>query len=259
VTIGCASNVLGTFYYLVEDAFIGGDLARGLAWEYDVLALALRELSARGTCSVIDVGAHIGTQAIPYARQVRGRGCVFAFEPQPVMLDLLRRNIEANGCTEDIVVHPYAVGHIDGLEVTLAGSILDGPNAGRPYAYRDGQAFNYGGLQLGFGETKVTMRTLDSFELTEIGLIKVDAEGSEPMVFWGARELIRRCRPLLLFERNDKIITESMQAMMPVPEEVRAFRVEEYASALGYAAPVAVGVDQFLLRPRACSPMAASF
>jgi FkbM family methyltransferase len=46
---------------------------------------------------------------------------------------------------------------------------------------------------------KVVMRTLDSFAFADVALLKVDAEGAEPLVLWGAREVIRRCRPLILF------------------------------------------------------------
>jgi hypothetical protein len=93
------------------------------------------------------------------------------------------------------------------------------------------------------------MRTLDSFDFSDVCLLKVDAEGAEPLVFWGARELIRRFRPALLLERNAKTITDSMTATISVSEEVRHFRVEDFVSSLGYSGPVELGVDQLLLMP----------
>lgn len=240
---------MGTFYFLREDSFVGGYLADGVAWERNVLVSILRRIPPRGRCNVVDVGAHIGTHAIPYARAVRHRGNVHAFEPQAVMVDLLRRNVEVNDCTAEVVVHPHALGHVDGIEVSMHDVILDGPNAGRRYGYEDGRPFNYAGLQLGAGPTTVAMRTLDSFELTDVALIKVDAEGSEPLVFWGARETIQRCRPTLVFERNFKTITEAMLATMHVPDEVRNFEIESYTSSIGYRAPLSLTPDLILLRP----------
>ena len=244
-----ATTGMGIFYYLDEDHFIAGELRNGLAWETHVLRAVLASLPADGPFNVIDVGAHIGTHTIPYSRWASGRGVVHAFEPQAVMAELLSRNVEANGCSAGVEIHRVAVGHVDGAEVSLEDVIHDGPNWGQPYRYETGREFNYGGLQLGVGGPKVFMRTLDSFAFTDVALLKVDAEGSEPLVLWGARELIRRCRPRILFERNDKCVSESMMAMIEIPEEVRTFRIEDYASTLGYAGPRRVGDIEWLLEP----------
>jgi FkbM family methyltransferase len=249
MTIRRATTALGTFYHVAEDFYIAGVLDCGVAWERGVLEVVRHLLPARGPCNVVDVGAHIGTHAVPYARWVRGRGRVYAFEPQPVMVALLRRNLETNGCVADVEIFQSAAGHQDGLEVSMENVIRDGPNAGVAFAYEDGTDFNYGGLQLGPGGVRVRMRTLDSFHFDNVGLLKIDAEGAETLVLWGARELIRSWRPIILFERNEKYITDSMHEMMPIPDEVLAFRIEGYAASLGYLPPVDVGSGQFLLHP----------
>ena len=249
MTIRRAFTELGTFDYVAEDFYIAGVLVHGVAWERQLLEVLRHLLPPQGPCNIIDVGAHVGTHAIPYARWMRGRGHVYAFEPQPMMASLLRRNLETNGCIADADIFQVAAGHQDGLEVSLENVIRDGPNAGVAFAYQDGTNFNYGGLQLGLGGVRMQMRTLDSFYFDNVGLLKTDAEGADALVLWGARELIRRWRPLILFERNEKSITESMRAAMPIPEEVLAFRIEDFASSLGYRPPVDMGSSQFLLRP----------
>jgi FkbM family methyltransferase len=244
-----ATTEMGTFYYFAEDFFIAGALDHGFAWEGGVLHSTLAHLPAEGPCNVIDVGAHVGLHTIPYAHRVRERGLVYAFEPHAPMAELLCRNAEVNKCSASVEVFRFAAGHIDGVEVSLEDVIYDGPNAGQPYHYEDARAFNYGGLQLGLGIRKVVMRTLDSFAFADVALLKVDTEGAEPLVLWGARELIRRCRPLILFERNEKHITESMLSMIDIPQEVKAFRIEEYTSRLGYNEPLQLGDREYLLRP----------
>ena len=245
-----ATTETGVFYYFAEDCYIASELGDGKAWELHILQAVLPHLSAEGPCNVIDTGAHVGLHTIPYAKWVKGRGRVYAFEPQAMMADLLCRNVEANNCSDNVEVFRFAAGHVDGLEVSLDDVICDGPNAGRPYHYEDDEAYNYGGLQLGLGARKVVMRTLDSFGFEDVSLLKVDVEGAEPLVLWGARELIRRSRPLILFERNWKSITESMLAMIDIPEEVRAFRIEEFTSLLGYDELMRLGDGENLLRPR---------
>lgn len=250
MTIRKATTAMGTFYYLVEDVFFGSRLGRGIAWEYKALERIKEHFCSRRPGNIIDVGAHIGTHTIPYARWVRDHGCVYAFEPQPVMLDLLRKNVAVNDCSEEVVIFDTAVGHIDNVKVSMEDVIVDGPNAGQPYQYKDGEAFNYGGMQLGLGGSEVVMRTLDSFGFTDIALLKVDAEGAEPLVLWGARELIRRCRPIVLFERNQKTVTETMRAMMNIPDEVRTFEVEQYVKDLGYSEPIKLPHALLLLLPQ---------
>jgi FkbM family methyltransferase len=244
-----ATTEMGAFYYVAEDEYIAGALRQGVAWESDVLRIIHQHLPAAGPCNVIDVGAHVGTHTVPYSRWVRGRGRVYAFEPQALMADLLCRNVEQNGCGASVEILRFAAGHLDGVEISMENVIRDGPNAGQPFTCEDERAFNYGGLQIGVGGQKTVMRTLDSFSFEHVALLKVDAEGSEPLVLWGARELIRRCRPLIVFELNHKHVTASMRSMVFIPEEVRHFSIEHYAAEVGYAGMKPISSDLFLLLP----------
>jgi FkbM family methyltransferase len=244
-----ATTEMGIFYYFAEDFFIAGALGQGFAWERAVLHGTLAYLSAEGPCNVIDVGAHIGLHTIPYAQRVRGRGRVYAFEPHALMTELLRRNVAVNDCASGVEILPFAAGHIDGAAVSLEDVIRDGPNAGLPFHCEDARPFNYGGIQLGPGERKAIMRTLDSFAFTDVALLKIDAEGAEPLALWGARDLIRRCRPLILYERNEKQITDAMRSMIDIPQEVTDFRIEAYVSQFGYCTPLQLGDKEYLLRP----------
>ena len=47
------------------------------------------------------------------------------------------------------------------------------------------------------------MPRIDDLKLN-ISAMKVDVEGAEPLVFYGARETIRRCMPVIVFEKNSK-------------------------------------------------------
>jgi len=53
-----------------------------------------------------------------------------------------------------------------------------------------------------WGPVTVPMRTLDSFDYTDIGFIKIDVEGYEYKVLLGAKETIKKYRPVLLVEQN---------------------------------------------------------
>lgn len=46
-------------------------------------------------------------------------------------------------------------------------------------------------------------KTLDSFELTEVGFIKLDCEGYEPYILQGAEQTIKKCKPVILMEEKN--------------------------------------------------------
>ena len=53
-------------------------------------------------------------------------------------------------------------------------------------------------------ERVVEIRTLDSFQFSDIAIIKIDVEGHEEAVVAGAEQTIRRCRPSLLIESEER-------------------------------------------------------
>ena len=46
-------------------------------------------------------------------------------------------------------------------------------------------------------------KTLDSFELSEVGLIKLDCEGYEPYILQGAEKTIKKYKPVILMEEKN--------------------------------------------------------
>ena len=52
------------------------------------------------------------------------------------------------------------------------------------------------------GEGDIPMKTLDSFNLNDVDLIKIDCEGYELFVIEGGIETIKRCRPAIIVEQK---------------------------------------------------------
>ena len=135
---------------------------------------------------VLDVGANIGALTVPFA-QVPGIGALHAWEPQPRVRELLEENVYLATAPGVVTVHAEALGAEAG---ELHVPDLD-------YAALN----NFGGVSLGdTGETVVEVRTLDSYQLPRVDLLKADVEGMEAEVLRGARETIARCRPSLYVE-----------------------------------------------------------
>ena len=60
---------------------------------------------------------------------------------------------------------------------------------------------SWGGTQT---RVDVATRTLDSFDIEKINVMKIDVEGFSHEVISGGKETITRCRPIIVVETNPK-------------------------------------------------------
>ena len=125
--------------------------------------------------SFVDVGANVGTYALPLARHVGARGKVIAIEPHPVTHARLAFNRAASGF-EQVTLIAAAAGPADG-ELLIE---TDGENLGASHVVT-GQAST--------DAIKVPSRRLSGL-LAEAGLstidaLKIDIEGFEDRVLTG--------------------------------------------------------------------------
>ncbi len=145
----------------------------------------------------IDVGANIGLYALKAARLVGPTGRVLAFEPGAEAYDHLVANLAMNA-------YPWAAPMKVAASDAAGQAVLHHVPLGH-----DPQAFSLiANARATDGEVVETV-TLDSLidraGLTRVDLIKIDVEGAEPLVIAGARDLLARLRPAVIFECNAHI------------------------------------------------------
>ena len=136
----------------------------------------------------IDIGAHNGDTSTPFVTQFAR---VYAFEPNPTTNTLIPSTVR---------MFPYALGEKN-IE-----TVLTIPNNG----YNDPRHGSTTRYELGARHFSVTQKTLDSFEFTNVDLIKIDVEGGELGVVNGAINTIHKWKPVVLFEnkrkQNEKVV-----------------------------------------------------
>jgi FkbM family methyltransferase len=131
----------------------------------------------------VDVGASVGELLIPLAAHPRVARAI-GFEPQTPCADACERSAALNGFAH-VRVHRALVA--DGRVRRFAAD-PDSPNASAIAEE---------------GEGVETVRLDDALPDVQAPLVLlVDVEGAEPLVLAGARELLRRTRPLVVFEYN---------------------------------------------------------
>jgi FkbM family methyltransferase len=176
------------------------------AWAGDLITSQLRDFSAhtrnelamlrhfvRPGDSVLDIGAHIGTFAIPFAHFVGAEGRVVAFEANPENLTLLRTNIALNAFGDRIEAHQGVV-----------------TSRREPCVMRAGQEGNSGTCffePARAGEPGHAVIHLDEWLERGPGpqrfdLVKVDVEGAEMDVLRSCARHTDVHRPALYLEIN---------------------------------------------------------
>ena len=172
--------------------------------EDDLITRQLEEFGAhqRGTLAavlstihtgdvVLDVGAHIGTFAVPMARQVGPSGQVVCVEGLAESANLLRRNLERNQVQDRVE-----------LVQAIAGTGDDAASPRPRFGNTGATSFAVAAWGESGGHRSLALDDLVEAlpRLSDLALLKVDVEGAELDVLHGAAGLIERARPRLLLE-----------------------------------------------------------
>jgi FkbM family methyltransferase len=141
--------------------------------------------------TVLDIGAHTGYMTLLLADLVGPQGRVYAFEPASRIFSLLKTNIEINHLSQVSIFQLALCDRASRVPLYL-NPINDGNNSlGNMKDNSD-----FAGINLEDHQELVQTDTVDHFLSTHgidhVDAIKIDVEGAEPLVFSGARELLKR-------------------------------------------------------------------
>ena len=146
--------------------------------------------------TVLDIGAFVGTHTLAFARKVGDSGTVYAFEPQPVFFEVLKKNISQNGLT-NVRLYDVAVSEKRGLMELVAKDASEPGNFG-----------GTGILEIDptGGDTSapksIELLPIDQLGIKSCALIKVDTHNMEIDVLKGALQTLRTTRPVVYAECN---------------------------------------------------------
>ena len=160
--------------------------------KYGEVEMHLVDLLCSPGEDAIDIGANCGGYVLFMQRHARR---VIAFEPMPDFARLLRGKF-----SENVVVHPIALSDRAGA-VKLYVPLIDGVKAGGCSTISSGASATYAAHDV----IDARMDRLDDIYKGTVGFIKIDVEGHEQAVLEGAVATIRRCRPRMLVEIEERM------------------------------------------------------
>lgn len=146
----------------------------------------------------LDVGANFG--AYTYWLAKHSQRCI-AFEPNPTCAAFLQR-----AHIGKLTVERVALSGVTGtgsLVVPRVG-LTDVATEGRVIVRGESQSSVSRSMRRPNKEIGVALQRLDAYHLSNVGVIKIDTEGHESNVLFGGLETIRRTRPYILVECEER-------------------------------------------------------
>lgn len=164
----------------------------------------------------LDIGANIGMISVALLQRVP-KLRIFAFEPGVHQHGLFERTIKENNLDSQIKLSALALSSETG---TAEFSVHSTEHA-------SGDGFKDTG-RAGTSETViVNTERLDNWwhdnGCPDVTLMKIDVEGAECLVFDGAEEMLRHCKPSILFELHSKNLAAYNYSVDAVLDRVKSY------------------------------------
>lgn len=199
---------LGNFHLPLDIA--GKQLAELGGWESFMDAVFRKYLNCQS--HAIDVGAHIGYHTVRLSK-ICSKGQVYAFEPNPILTDIVKENIKENNC-DNVRYYPYAVS-----DISTKGYLTENENTFLV------------SLAKGVTNREIQIIRLDDItDLPKIDLIKIDVEGFELSVLKGAKLLIERDKPIIVIEIWDWNLPEYLKYLGTIKYCVYHIMTDNYVA-----------------------------
>ncbi len=171
-----------------QEYFMNG-ICQVLAESFIYPELFSEEVRLRPGDVVLDLGANIGTTALIFSKEVGPNGKVFAVEP--VTHNIIENNIRENHLN-NITVIPKAVSDQEGkTEIEVSDFCLDSSIAKRQYT-----------TEKKYYKQKISVdlepvdKLVERLNLKKLNFIKMDIEGVEELALKGAKDVIKKFKPV---------------------------------------------------------------
>ena len=151
--------------------------------------------------TAIDIGAHKGGYLYNILKQIGPKGHIYAFEPQTILFNYLTELKRIFGWPNVVIEHIALSDRMGTVSLFIPA------NNGKPTS--PGASIVGSENFREFKTEEVQTETLDSYcsrKNIKPDLLKIDVEGNELNVFKGGAETLKKYRPKILFECEERHI-----------------------------------------------------
>ncbi|MGB1217340.1 MAG: FkbM family methyltransferase [Saprospiraceae bacterium] len=151
---------------------------------------------------VIDLGAHKGGYLYWMQKNIEPKGKVYAFEPQSGLFNYLKK-ISALKKYKNVIIENMGISSEEGETTLFIPETAKGNSPGARIDFlEDGTNYN---------ELKIKTTTLDKYffdNKINPDFIKIDVEGHEKQVLLGGINLLKKSKPIVLMECENRHLQE---------------------------------------------------
>jgi FkbM family methyltransferase len=146
-----------------------------------------------------DIGAHFGFYSLIASQIIGDKGKIYAFEPHPYNLKILRKHIELNNITNVVII---------------SAAVSDKPGKAK-FAYGTGTGTGHLSEK---GDIEVDIVSIDDLiqkkEILPPSIIKIDVEGAEILVLKGAWNTITLFYPVIFLAAHSIELLRNTDQML---------------------------------------------
>lgn len=147
---------------------------------------------------IVELGANLGVYTIYFSNAAGKNGKVYSFEPNPVVFQLLEKNIYKN-CCENVRLFNFGIGESDSKLIFVSKRFVNETGS-----FDKSIQEKLKGDTFGYKSWDIDIKKLDflmDIEIKDkIDFMKIDIEGMEEEALLGSKELIRNNLPEIYVE-----------------------------------------------------------
>lgn len=203
--------------------FLNPDDTRGISayiaatgiWELGTTEV-FRKFLKKGM-TVVDVGANIGWYTLLSAILVGKDGLVLAFEPESTNYSLLAKSVKENQFKQ-VKIFNQCLSDTTGPKTLYLSDYSGMHSIARPTKNK---------MTVMSSELDKTVQELD---IRTIDLIKIDVEGAEPEVLWGARGLLEESRiKRIILEWNPEVWSKRGDFLAKILQNFDVYMISSFS------------------------------
>ena len=163
---------------------------------------------------MLEIGT--GPSTLIYASYLNNKNKLFVFEPQKKKFDMLNQKLKKNDLLNKVIVKQQAC-FCENKTKTMNNNEKDQKN------------INLSSVFLDFNEGNIKYVKLDDINyLYDIGFICCNTNKFDPWCFYGAKNLIKRNRPVILYKKTYTKYFENNKKLNSEYSEIYKFNIKRY-------------------------------
>jgi len=164
------------------------------------------QINLKKDAVVFDIGANFGVMSLKFS-QLATQGKIYSFEPTHYAIERLKRNLELNPALAKnikIVNSFVSENSSENPEIKAFSSWkVDGKSSG------DEHPVHFGTSKSADGTPSISLNDFcEKNEINRLDFIKIDTDGHEFEVFKGAKEALKKLKPIIVFEIGQYVMAE---------------------------------------------------